>query len=143
VGTLRPSPILPRHRPVQEFSTTAAVAINNFTRRAILDKYKHTRVPPEALAIFLGQPVTMWNNPEKYPIQEQTNKVAPEALAKFSARPVTMWNYYVTCQVQEHPKDISPEAMPNYISIIFHLNLPSSRKEISPRFTSVAADIIK
>jgi hypothetical protein len=43
VWKLRPSPILPRHRTVQELSTTAAVAINNLTRRETLDKYKHTR----------------------------------------------------------------------------------------------------
>jgi hypothetical protein len=41
------------------------------------------KVPPEALAIFLGQPETMKNNQEKYSVQEQTNKVAPEALDFF------------------------------------------------------------
>jgi hypothetical protein len=105
-----------------------------------IQRYK---VPPEALAIFLGQPETMSNNQEKYTVQEKTNKVAQEALAKCSDRPVTMWNYYVKCQVQEHTKEITPEAMPNYISITIHLNLPPSSKEISPRFSSVAADIIK
>jgi hypothetical protein len=101
------------------------------------------KVLPEALAIVVGQPETMSNNQEKYTVQEQTNKVAPEALAKISDRPVTMWNYYVKCQVQEHTKEITPDAMPNYLSITIHLNLPPSSKEISPRFSSVAADIIK
>jgi hypothetical protein len=32
------------------------------------------KVPPEALAMFLGQPETMLNNQEKYTMQEQTNK---------------------------------------------------------------------
>jgi hypothetical protein len=85
----------------------------------------------------------MWNHEETYSVQEQTNKVAPEALAKIAARPVTMWNYYVKCQVQEHLKEITPEAMPNFLSIKNHLNLPSSNKEITPRFSSVAIDIIK
>jgi hypothetical protein len=66
------------------------------------------KVPPEALAIFLGQPLTMWNHQEKYPVQEQTTKVVPESLAKFAARPVTTWNYYVKCQVQEHFKEKTP-----------------------------------
>jgi hypothetical protein len=99
--------------------------------------------PEEALAIFLGQTETISNNQEKYTVQEQTNKVAREAIAKFSDRPVTMWNFYVKCQVQERTKEITPEAMPNYLSITIHLNLPPSSKEISPRFSSVKADIIK
>jgi hypothetical protein len=85
----------------------------------------------------------MWNHQEKYPVQEQTNKVAPEALDKCAARTVTMWNYYVNCQVQEDLKEITPEAMPNFLSITIHLNLPSRSKEKIPRFSSVAADIIK
>jgi hypothetical protein len=40
------------------------------------------KVPPEALAIFMGQPDTMTNNQEKYLVQDQTTKVAPEALKK-------------------------------------------------------------
>jgi hypothetical protein len=56
---------------------------------------------------------------------------------------VTMWNYYVKCQVQEHLKEKTPGAMPNFLSITIHLNLPSSSKEKSPRYSSVAADIIK
>jgi hypothetical protein len=44
----------------------------------------HTyRVPPEALAIYMGQPDTMTNNREKYSLQDQTTRVAPEALAVF------------------------------------------------------------
>jgi hypothetical protein len=101
------------------------------------------KVPSEALAIFVGQPETMSNNQEKYLVQEQMNKVAPEALAKLSNRPVTMWNYYVKCQVQEHTKEITPEAMPNYLSITIHLNLSPGSKEIIPRYSSVAANIIK
>jgi hypothetical protein len=104
----------------------------------------HTyKVPPEALEIFLGQPDTMMNNREKNSVQEQTNKVGPDALDFFSNRPVTMWNYYVKCQVQEHTKEIIKEAMPNYLAIEIHLKLPISSKEKSPRFSSVAADIIK
>jgi hypothetical protein len=83
------------------------------------------------------------NNREKYSVQEQTNKVTPEALDFFPNRPVTMWNYYVKCQVQEHTKEIRPEAMPNCLSIKIHLTLPPSSKETNPRFSSVAADIIK
>jgi hypothetical protein len=101
------------------------------------------KVPPEALAIFMGQPDTMTNNREKYLVQDQTDKVAPEALDFFSNRPVTMWNYYVQCQVQEHTKEITPEAMPNYLAIKIHLNLSPSSKDTMPRFSSVAADIIK
>jgi hypothetical protein len=41
------------------------------------------KVPPEALAIFMGQPDTMPNNREKYSLQDQTTKVAPEALNFF------------------------------------------------------------
>jgi hypothetical protein len=91
----------------------------------------------------MGHSDTMTNNREKYSVQEQTNKVAPEALEKNSNRPITMWNYHVKCQVQEHNKEITPEAMPNYLSITIHLNLPPSSKYTIPRFSSVAADIIK
>jgi hypothetical protein len=101
------------------------------------------KVPPEALAIFLGQPLTMWNHQEKYPVQEQTTKVAPEALTTFVAWPVIMWNYYVKCQVQEHLKEKTPEAMPNVLSITIHLNLPYSSKEKIPRYSLATADIIK
>jgi hypothetical protein len=89
------------------------------------------KVPPEALAIFMGHPDTMKNNREKYALQDQTTKVALEALKKKSNRPVTMWNYYVQCQVQEHTKEITPEAMPNYLSIKSHLHLSPSRKRQS------------
>jgi hypothetical protein len=61
---------------------------------------KTHKEPPDALAIFMGQPDTMTNNREKYLVQDQTTKLAPEALETFSNRPVTMWNYYVKCQVQ-------------------------------------------
>jgi hypothetical protein len=53
------------------------------------------KVPPEDLAIFVGQPETMSNNQEKYKVQEQTNKVAPEALATLLDRPVTTLICYV------------------------------------------------
>jgi hypothetical protein len=96
------------------------------------------KAPPEALSIFMSQQDTMTNNREKYPLQDQTTKVAPEALEFFLNRPVTMWNYYV-----QHNKEITPEAMPNYISITIHLKLSPSSKETIPRFSSVAADIIK
>jgi hypothetical protein len=33
------------------------------------------KVPPEALAIFVGKPLAMWNHQKKYPVKEQTNKV--------------------------------------------------------------------
>jgi hypothetical protein len=101
------------------------------------------KAPPEALAIFMGQQDTMTNNRVKYPLQDQTTKAAPEALESFSNRPATMWNYSVQRQVQEHNKDITPEAMSNYLSIKIHLNLSPSSKETIPRFSSVAADIIK
>jgi hypothetical protein len=42
------------------------------------------KVPPEAIAIFMGQPDTMTNNREKYSLQDQTTMVAPEALDSFS-----------------------------------------------------------
>jgi hypothetical protein len=132
------------HPPAMKDST--GVFHNSRSRNQQFDKEGNSgqvqtyKDPPEALAIVSGQPVTMLNNQEKYPVQEPTNKVAPEALPKFSARPVTMWNYYVKCQIQEHLKKITPESMPNYLSI---LNLPSSSKEISLRFSSVAADISK
>jgi hypothetical protein len=101
------------------------------------------KASPEALAIFMGQQETMTKNEEKYLLQAQATKVAPEALAFFSNRLVTIWNYYVQRQVQEYNKEITPEAMPNYILITIHLNLSSSSKETIPRFSSVAADIIK
>jgi hypothetical protein len=101
------------------------------------------KAPPEALAIFMGQQDTMTNNREKYPLQDQTTKVAPEALGFFSNRPVTMWKYYMQRQVQEHNKEITPKAMPNYVSITIHLKLSPSSKETIPRFSSVAAAIIK
>jgi hypothetical protein len=134
------------HPPATQEST--GIVHNSRRRNQQFDKEGNSgqvqtyKVPPEALAIFLGQPETMLNNQEKYLMQEQTNKVAQEALAKFSDRLVTMWNYYVKCQVKEHTKEITPEAMPNYLSITIHLNLPPSSKDISPRFSSVAADII-
>jgi hypothetical protein len=43
VWKLRPTPISPRRTPVEKLSPTAAVSIRNLIRRAILDKYKHTR----------------------------------------------------------------------------------------------------
>jgi hypothetical protein len=101
------------------------------------------KAPPEALAIFMGQQGTMTDKRDKYPLQDQTTKVAPEALDFFSNRPVTMWNYAVQRRVQEHNKEITPEAMPNYLSITIHLKLSPSSKETIPRFSSVAADIIK
>jgi hypothetical protein len=51
---------------------------------------KTHKIPPEALAICMGQPDTMTNNREKYLLQDQTTKVATEALEFFSNRPVTM-----------------------------------------------------
>jgi hypothetical protein len=101
------------------------------------------KAPPEALAIFMGQQGTMTDKRDKYPLQDQTTKVAPEALDFFSNRPVTMWNYAVQRRVQEHNKEITPEAMPNYLSITINLKLSPSSKETIPRFSSVAADIIK
>jgi hypothetical protein len=101
------------------------------------------KAPPEALAIFVGQQGTMMNKRDKYPLQDQTTKVALEALDFFSNRPVTMWSYDVQLRVQEHNKEITPEAMPNYISITIHLKLSPRRKETIPRFSLVAADIIK
>jgi hypothetical protein len=106
-------------------------------------QFQTHKVPPEALSIFLGQPLIMWNHQETYPVQEQTTKVAPEALTKYAARPVTLWNYYVKYQIKEYLKEKTLEAMPNFISIIIHSNLPSSSKEKSPRYSFVAADIIK
>jgi hypothetical protein len=85
----------------------------------------------------------MWNHCDKFPAQEKMIKVAPEALAKFPARPVTMWNYYENCQVQEQINKKTPEAMPNFLLIKMHLNLPSISTEKSPRYSSVADDIIK
>jgi hypothetical protein len=101
------------------------------------------KAPPEALPIFMGQKGTMTNKREKYPQQDQPTKVAPEALDFFPNRPVIMWNYAVQRRVQEHNKEITPEAMPNYLSITIHLKLSPSSKETIPRFSSVAADIIK
>jgi hypothetical protein len=43
VWKMRPIPISPRCRTVEKLSPTAAVVIRNLIRRAILDKYKHTR----------------------------------------------------------------------------------------------------
>jgi adenine C2-methylase RlmN of 23S rRNA A2503 and tRNA A37 len=51
---------------------------------------KQLKVPPEALAKFLGQQLSIWNHHEKCPVQEQMTKVALEALAKFAAQPVIM-----------------------------------------------------
>jgi hypothetical protein len=101
------------------------------------------KVPPEALAFFLGQQLNKLNHYDKCPAQEQMIKVSPEALAKISARPVSMWNYYENCQVQEQMNEKTPEAMPNFLLIAIHLNLPSISTEKSPRYSSVAADIIK
>jgi hypothetical protein len=135
------------HPPATQDST--GIFHNSRRRNQQFDKEGNSgqeqtyKVPPEALTIFVGQPETILDNQEKYMVQEQTNKVAPEALAKISDRPATMWNYYVKCQVQEHLKEITPEAMPNCISITIHFNLPPRSKEIIPRFSSVAADIIK
>jgi hypothetical protein len=127
------------HPPAMQDSTgifhNSRLHNQQFDKEGNSGQVKAYKLPPEALAIFLGQPETMSSNQEKYTVQEQTNKVAPEALAKFSDRPVTMWNYCVKCQVQERTRDITPEAMPNCISITIHLNLPPSSKEISPRFS--------
>jgi hypothetical protein len=101
------------------------------------------KAPPEALAICTSQQGTMTNGRDKYLLQDQTTKVAPEALASFSKQPVTMWNYAVQRRVREHNKEVTPEAMPNYISITIHLKLSPSSKDTIPRFSSVAADIIK
>jgi hypothetical protein len=101
------------------------------------------KAPPEVLAIFMGEQGTMKNKREKYPLQDQTTKVAPEALDFVPNWPVTMWNYAVQRRLQEHNKEVTPEAMPNYLSIIIHLTLSPSSKETIPRFSSVAADIIK
>jgi hypothetical protein len=98
---------------------------------------------PEALAIFMSQQGTMTNGREKYPLQDQTTKEAPEALVIFSDRPATMWTCAVQRQVQEHNKEITPEAIPNYLSLTMHLKLSPSITYIIPRFSSVAADIIK
>jgi hypothetical protein len=101
------------------------------------------KAPPEALAIFTFQQGTMTNGREKYPLQDQTTTVAPEALTIFSDRPATMWTYAVQRRVKEHNKEVTPEAMPNYLSITIHLKLSPSSKDTIPRFSSVAADIIK
>jgi hypothetical protein len=101
------------------------------------------KAPPEALAIVMGQKGTMTSKRETYLLQDQTTKVAPDALDFFPNRPVTMWNYAVQRRVQEHNKEITPEAMPNYLSIIIHLKLSPSSKETIPKFSLVAADIIK
>jgi hypothetical protein len=115
----------------------------HFDTESNFEQVQTYKVPPEALVIFMGQPDTTTNHREKYSVQEQTNKVTPEALEFSPNRLVTMWNYYVKCQVQEHTKEIRTEAMPNYLSITIHLTLPPSSKETNPRFSSVAADIIK
>jgi hypothetical protein len=130
VGTLRPSPTHP--------ATQDSTGVVHISRR-----HKQLKVPPEALTFFFGQQLSIWNHHEKIPVQEQMTKVPPEALAKFVAQPVTMWNYYENCQVQEHIKKKTPEAMPNFNSIAIHLNLPSISTEKRPRYSSVAADIIK
>jgi hypothetical protein len=101
------------------------------------------KASPEALAILTFQQGTMTNGREKYPLQDQTTKVAPEALTIISDRPATMWTCAVQRQVQEHNKEITPEAMPNYISITIHLKLSPNITDTIPRFSSVAADIIK
>jgi hypothetical protein len=101
------------------------------------------KAPPEALSIFTLQQGTMTKGREKYPLQDQTTTVAPEALAKFSDRPATMWTYAVHRRVKEHTKEVTPEATPNYLSITIHLKLSPSSKDTIPRFSSVAADIIK
>jgi hypothetical protein len=85
----------------------------------------------------------MTNGREKYPLQDHTTKVTPEALANFSDRPATMWNYAVQRRVKEHNKEITPEAIPNYLSITIHLKSSPSSKDTIPRFSLVAADIIK
>jgi hypothetical protein len=128
------------HPPTTQDSTGIVHNIRRCNQQSDLEsnfgQVQTHKVPPEALSIFMGQPDNMTNNREKYSVKDQTTKVAPEALEKCSTRPVTMWNYYVQCQVQEHTKEIKPEDMPNYLSITIHLNL-------CPRFSSVAADIIK
>jgi hypothetical protein len=101
------------------------------------------KVPPEALAIFTLQQGTITNEIEQYPLEDKTTTVAPEALAKFSDRPATMWTYAGQRRVKEHNKEVTPEAMPNYLSITIHLKLSSSSKDTIPRFSSVAANIIK
>jgi hypothetical protein len=101
------------------------------------------KAPPEALEIFTFQQGTMTNGRETYPLQDQTTTVAPEALAIFSDRPATMWTYAVQRRVKEHNKEVTPEAMPTYLSITIHLKLSPSSKDTIPRFSSVAADIIK
>jgi hypothetical protein len=101
------------------------------------------KAPPEALTIFTSQQGTMTNGREKYLLQDQTTKVTPEALNFFLNRSVTMWNYAVQRRVQQHNKEITPEAMPNYLSITIHLKLSPSSRATIPRFSSVAADIIK
>jgi hypothetical protein len=101
------------------------------------------KVPPEALAIFTLQQGTITNEREKYPLQDQTTTVAPEALAIFSDWPATMWTYAGQRRVKEHNEEVTPEAMPNYLSITIHLRLSPSSKDTIPRFSSVAADIIK
>jgi hypothetical protein len=58
-------------------------------------KVQTYKVPPEALAIFMGLPDIMTNNRETYSLQVQMAMVAPEALNFFLNQPVTMWNYYV------------------------------------------------
>jgi hypothetical protein len=69
--------------------------------------------------------------------------VAPEALENIPAQQLTMWNYYENCQVQEKTNKKRPEAMPNFLLITIHLDLPSIITKKSPRYSSVAADIIK
>jgi hypothetical protein len=82
VWKLRPSPILPRCRTVQELSTTASCNQQSDPESNFGPVQIH-KAPPEAPAIFLGQQDTMTNNREIYPLQDQTTKVAPEALNFF------------------------------------------------------------
>jgi hypothetical protein len=101
------------------------------------------KAQPEALEIFTCQQGTMMNGRETYPLEDKTTRVAPEALANFSDRPATMWTYAVQHRVTEHNKEVTPEAMPNYLTITINLKLSPSSKDTIPRFSLVAADIIK
>jgi hypothetical protein len=135
------------HPPAMQDSRETAPNSRRCNQQSDPESYfgqvKTYKAPPEALAIFTGHQGTMTNKREKYPLQDQTTKVAPEALRNFSNRPVTMWNYAVQRRVQEHNKEITPEAMPNYLSITIHLKSSPSSKETIPRFSLLAADIIK
>jgi hypothetical protein len=65
------------HPPAMQES--AGVVHNSRRRNQQFDKEGNPgqvqtyKVPLEALTIFLGQPLTMWNHQEKYPVQEQNN----------------------------------------------------------------------